>query len=28
VFDAIYGYAWFVGFALAAAVYLGLARRG
>jgi len=28
VFDGIYSYAWFVGFALAAAVYLGLARRG
>lgn len=28
MFDTIYGYAWFVGFALAAVVYLGLARRG
>lgn len=28
LFDVIYGYAWFVGFALAALVYLGLARRG
>jgi NCS1 family nucleobase:cation symporter-1 len=28
LFDSIYSYAWFVGFALAALVYLGLARRG
>ncbi|MDP1696938.1 MAG: NCS1 family nucleobase:cation symporter-1 [Xanthomonadaceae bacterium] len=27
LFDTIYSYAWFVGFALAALVYLGLARR-
>ncbi|PHS40830.1 MAG: nitrate reductase [Robiginitomaculum sp.] len=27
IFDTIYGYAWFVGFAVAAVVYLALAKR-